>query len=376
MEQFFEKNQLQISTGLLSVICLVIILEMLFFGLWPFNYLPKNQVAWVETGKGINFQGKGHILSTESTIWPRDDYSGEPLTLEIILKPERTYGDWIPHILSLCDQSGREIVYFGQWENNLIIRFMDHRRWVERVKMEFESSAVFIAGKPVLINLVLTQMGASLFINGRLDREFTDLNFTQLLVERPVQSLVFGNSSWGDSPWTGDLTYFAVFDKALESTVIRDRYHQLEIGKEADGMISAGEEIIRYRFNENSGRIIRNDASKDWNFLIPRTLIPLRREFLSLPSLYYFNSRSFYNDAIINLLGFIPIGFILAGFIGTSTNSKRLRAFAIAVLLGGSLSLFIEVNQAFLIGRVSSFSDIIVEILGTAVGANFMIHSD
>jgi hypothetical protein len=375
MEHFSKTNHLQISTGLLSVICLVIILEMLFFGLWPFNYLPKNQVAWVETGKGINFQGKGHILSTESTIWPRDDYSGEPFTLEIILKPERTYDQWIPHILSLCDQSGHEVVYFGQWKNHLIIRLMEYSYRIEKVEMEIEASAVLIAGKPVLINLVLAKGGASLFINGQLDHEFPDFNLTQLMVERPVQSLVFGNSSSGYNPWTGDITYFTVFDKALESTVIRDRYNQLEIGEEADGMISAGEEIIRYRFNENSERIIRNDASEDWKLIIPQALIPLRREFLSLPSMNYLNDRSFINDAIINLLGFMPIGFFLAVLIGTPASSKRVRALAIVVLLGGSLSLFIEVNQAFMISRVSSASDLFVNILGTALGANFMIQS-
>ncbi len=369
MELPLKKYNLLISTGTLGAICLAIILGMLFVGLWPLNYIPKNQVTWVEAGNGISFKGRGHAFSTESTTWPREDYSGGPITLEIVLKPERTYFRGIPHILSLCDRSGREVVYFGQWKNHLIVRLMEDSRWVERVKREIESGDVLIPGKPVHITLVLVKDRAVLFTEGKLVKEFIGFDLTQLMAERSVQSVVFGNSSTGDSPWRGKILSFSVFDKALDSTTIRDRYQKWESG----AAINTDDEIIRYRFHKNSERTIRNYVGKDWDLIIPESLIPLRREFLSLPPRQFLKKKSFFKDALINLVGFTPLGFFLAVFFGTSANSKRLRTLAISVLLGGLLSLFIEVNQVFLISRSSSVADLIMNTFGTAVGVSFMI---
>jgi len=347
------------------------ILGMLFIGLWPLNYFPENQVTWVEDGSGISFQRRGLVFSTESTTWPWNDYSEEPITLELILKPEKTHYRGIPHILSLCDRSGREVVYLGQWKNHLIIRLMDDNHWVEKVKKEIGFGEVLLPGKLAHITLILFKDQAAFFTGGELVKEFSGFNLTEQMAERQVQSIVFGNSSTGDRPWRGEILDFTVFHKALDRNIIRNRYQKWESG-EVD---NTGEEIIQYRFQKNSERIIQNEAGKDWNLIIPNTLTPLRREFLSLPSRLFIKKKSFYKDAIINLFGFMPLGFFLAMLFAPSASRKHIRTLAIAVLLGGLLSLFIEINQVFLVSRSSSATDLFLNILGTAVGAWFMILS-
>ena len=360
---------LSISQKTIFIFSLGMVLGMVFVGLYPFNYSPSNQVSILRDGAGIRFFGRGEAVSIKDTVWPLADYSGQPITLEIRLKPARTYYRWIPHILSLCDRSGREVVYFGQWKNHLIIRLMDDSHWVEKIKREIGSSEALIPGKHVLITFVLQKGSASLYINGQLDRKFTGFDFETAISSHPIRSFILGNSPLGNSPWRGDVMYFSVFDKALDPTVIQDHYQKLESGK----VINPDKEIIRYRFNEIAGRTILNEAGDNWELLIPEDLTPQRRKFLSLPSRQFFQTSLFYKDAAINLLGFMPLGFFLSMFVNRSFNQKHFRALALATIVGGTLSLFIEVNQVFLVSRSSSATDLVLNILGTAAGASVVI---
>ena len=118
--------------NLVLTIIIIMILGMLFIGLYPFNYFPENRVSTNEDGSGLHFLGRGIAYSTEVDGWPRKG----PITLELMLKPDRTYNHNLPHILSLCDETGREVMYLGQWKNSLIIRLVEDNRWIKRTKKE------------------------------------------------------------------------------------------------------------------------------------------------------------------------------------------------------------------------------------------------
>jgi len=342
------------------------VLGMLFIGLYPFVYFPPNKVFLGATGNGLHFYARGIALSTGDDGWSNNDHSGNPITLELWVKPARTYYRKIPHILSLCDVSGREVLYLGQWKNSLIVRLMEDSRWIKAIKKEIGTVDVFNPGEKVLITLVLNKKSAYIYLNGHLVRKYDGFDFTKTVSKHPIRSLVLGNSSTGDSPWRGEISGFTAWNIALGPTAIFDRFEQRNLGKSSQ----TGEEFIKYTFEKTENGIIRNKARSDWNLIIPEILTPLRREFLGMPSKQFLQKRSFYKDSVINVAGFIPFGYVLTVFFsGISLKKYSILNFIFPILIGGLLSLFIETNQVFLVTRSSSMTDLVLNILGTGLGA-------
>ena len=79
-----------------------------------------------------------------------------------------------------------------------------------------------------------------------------------------------------------------------------------------------------------------------------------------------------WQDFIINIMGFIPLGYLLMLSFGNRQKDKRSTLFKrmiIAAVVGGVISLFLEVSQYYLIsGRQSSLFDWIANTLGTLIG--------
>ena len=74
-------------------------------------------------------------------------------------------------------------------------------------------------------------------------------------------------------------------------------------------------------------------------------------------------------DNILNLIGFIPFGFILAATLIKLGGTFEKHYFFITVLFCFTVSLIIEILQAWLPSRSSSMSDLIFNTLGALIGA-------
>ena len=322
--------------SLLSLLITFMILGMLFVGLYPFNFSPPNRASFTEDG-GIQFFGRGIAYRSGIDVWPPEN----PVTLELVLQPERTYHHRTPRILSLCDKSGHEVMYLGQWEDSLIIRLVEDSLLGEKIQKEIGADDVLRPGQPVHISLVLNQGKAEIYSNGELIRKYGDFEFPSATLRRPIHTLVVGNAPTGDSSWRGKIMDLYASSGLADPASIRNRYEQE---------------------NAAPGQLMRG-------FMIPETLTPIRREFLSLSSLKDVDERSFYKDVFINVVGFVPLGFALTMlFSGIPIKKNATLYFLIPVLTGGLLSLFIETSQAFLLSRSSSMTDLVLNITGSGVG--------
>ena len=361
------KSVMPLSRNILIIICLAMITGMLFIGLWPFNYSQPNQVLPMEGGDGIRFGGGGIALSRAGSAQQEDILSKEPVTLQLRLKPERTYHRGIPHILSLCDRKGREVFFLGQWRTYLIVRLMDGSGWLDRIKRQAGFKDLLIPGKQVLVTLVFSGGDMDVYADGSPVRRYSGFKLGEALADRPVRSLVLGNSSLADRPWRGEIFDLSVARTRPDEEAVQDRYDRWTEGDGGPTGTEGG--IITYRFDNYSGRTIRNASGDQWDLVIPGNLTPLRRELLSLPEREYLRSGSFYLDAAVNLFGFIPFGWLGAWLLLPCSQRQRWLCIALPALAGGLLSLVIEVNQAFLVYRNSSITDLVLNTLGAAVGA-------
>ncbi len=71
------------------------------------------------------------------------------------------------------------------------------------------------------------------------------------------------------------------------------------------------------------------------------------------------------DDAIANVLGYIPLGFVLTAALPVG----RWRSALAAVLLSGLLSLLLETTQTYLPARVASTADLACNLTGALIGA-------
>jgi len=86
-------------------------------------------------------------------------------------------------------------------------------------------------------------------------------------------------------------------------------------------------------------------------------------DFLSAPWPKYYRGA----DIVLNVLGFLPFGFVLVPAL--SARVGRTRAVIVATLIAGALSFTMEVMQNFLPTRVSSNVDLGANLAGGFVGA-------
>jgi glycopeptide antibiotics resistance protein len=81
-----------------------------------------------------------------------------------------------------------------------------------------------------------------------------------------------------------------------------------------------------------------------------------------IPELLTLN-RSGVKDIVLNLLGFVPFGYVLANCHG------RKRSVLLTVGVAAVASLFVEVSQAWIATRYSSLLDWIFNMSGAWLGA-------
>jgi len=73
-------------------------------------------------------------------------------------------------------------------------------------------------------------------------------------------------------------------------------------------------------------------------------------------------------DFVINVLGFVPLGFLTMGFLAETRSAGQGRDLAWTLAFCISLSLIIELLQVYLPGRTSSMYDVVANAMGALLG--------
>ena len=86
----------------------------------------------------------------------------------------------------------------------------------------------------------------------------------------------------------------------------------------------------------------------------------LRKEFLVFPSNPNWHQRPFIEDVLVNLLGFIPFGFLLTATFMRFNGLLTRYSWQSALLMAFTTSLIIETTQAWIPSRDSNMLDLIL----------------
>jgi len=348
---------------LIEALCSGLILAILIAGLWPFC-APANAVRWLNGANGIEF-GR-HGVATSSRAFQAAVPAG-PCTIEIWLQPERTSGTGTlmafdsypdPRFPFALRQVGSGLALMrATIDGQGVMR----RPWLL-------TGGVFEAAGPHLVAITGVRGTTSVYVDGVLRNSSGSFGLTQ---DDLSGRLSLGNSVIR-SGWQGRVMGLAIYDEALAPAQIADDANHWLSGQ-GPARPPQPAPIALYLFNEGAGSQVREQMGSGNDLKIPARYRQLHAVFLDPVWNQYrtrwdgWRSSGYWDDVIVNVVGFVPVGILFAAYFSFVRPSAR--PWLSAVLFGFFLSLVIEVTQYWLPTRDSSMTDLVTNTVGTAIGA-------
>jgi hypothetical protein len=349
-------------------ICIVLVL--LTAGLWPFKFKFPNNAHRLRNNSGILLMRNNLILERiipyHRGLLAQCNDSDE-LTIEILLKPYPATRIWLSNILCFYDDKDPEVFMMAKWKSELILRRRVQRTSEDYAYHEAGVSDALLTDKTVFITVVLAASGTTVYIDGREASVFPGYTLNPMKNDLSGARLIVGNNPHIRVPWEGEVQGLAIYRSALHPGEI-SRNHGNWRNHDHKSLSRQKDIIALYPMNERSGRIIFNIISGRNNLMIPEHLRAIKKLVLSKPWANYWREMKFYSDIILNISGFIPLGFFLPALFIVCGVKKRCLCYLFPILIGSILSLAIELIQVYMPVRTSSLTDLLCNILGTVLG--------
>lgn len=355
-------------------ICVLLSLAFLVVGLWPFDFFPENRVDWVKDPPALRFIGieegdiheAGGLAFTSHPLLSGGHVRDGSFTIEIRLRCNREPKGSVPGILVFCDSSKRVSLFLGQWKSSLIARRYNTGEHERKKWKEAGIGNVLTEGKTRLITLASSGAESVFYVDGVLERRFPRISLIPESGSLAGLYLLLGNMPGAANGWTGDILGVALYDRFLpQDEVARNSRSWIEGGKSP---ASDGEGLfLHYRFESGAGRIVQDRSGRGNDLAIPPS--PKFSSIVLSPLEGAEMGRSlFIQDALINVIGFIPFGFFLCVWLGDRTRLPHALIAALGLFGGGFFSLFIELMQSQIPVRTSSAADLMSNTLGSGLG--------
>ena len=350
-KDWLERNRV----GLLVVVVAVTLVGVVTPSRPPWN----NALRWRVPGPGVEFPDIGQALSERPIV----SRTGE-LTVEVWLAPGFIPVEGNQEIISFYDEQMVRPLLLGQFQRGFLLRGRaDNPRGDPRRDSYIGIHEVGLSDARALQHLAVTVTaeGARLHVNGNGTR--LTLPATIAREGEPFGGrLMLGSSNTGWRVWLGSMLGVAIYERVLAPA-------ELRLHAEAAGHARAGE-LLRdptllalYRFEEGRGDRTHSAAAGGPDLTFPdRMTRPTRRNFLSNNSIDPRDRGWLRKDITLNILGFMPLGFVLAW-------KKPAHSIGLALAAGFAFSLSIEMVQALIPGRDSSLIDLASNSVGALVGA-------
>ena len=344
-------------TRYLAVLCLLNVCGLLVAGL---GHRTRNQVTWLPEHNGIAFGLHGVALASVPRTQARDSSS---CSVELWMKAADV------------TEAGTMLAFYSAEHD---ITFRIRHSWTDIELRRAETSdrdarglsraiidRVLRPGMSAFLTISSGTAGTELYLDGILKQAIPRLKVSEADC---TGQLVLGGSPRGGDLFVGWLRGLAIYPRALSRLEVSRHFHTWVESGRPD---YTADETVRalYLFAEHSGNIAHSAQGAGVNLFIPERYMVVDEILLEAPWNAFTPTWGYWEDIVINICGFIPLGLVLCVYISLVWTQRW--ALALTVTAGAALSLTIEIAQAHLPTRNSDLTDVITNTLGTFVGALF-----
>jgi hypothetical protein len=343
----------------LGILCGITVTAILAATLWPFNPLPRNKVRWLTEANGIAFDGAGLVISDEP-LRAEENLTQQSCTLELLLRPVAVKSLYT--ILSFYTPNHPRQFLVRQWTDGLLVSHdvADDRNKIMRRKIDVDHA--FEVGKILLLTIVSGPNGTVVYKNGRQAQFFRTFTISQSELSGQI---VIGTSPVEYQPWMGEVRGLAIYSSGLTPVQVFDHYKAWTEGPGVN--LAEPYTVALYGFAERAGNKLHNVAHAGPDLEIPKDFTVPHKAFLTSPVKEFQASWGYVKDILLNVGGFVPLGFVVCAYL--VLGRSRGRAIFFTIFAAGMLSITIEILQAYIPRRVSGTTDIITNTLGATLGA-------
>ncbi|MGB6387218.1 MAG: VanZ family protein [Terriglobales bacterium] len=349
----------KLANRLLLGACLLILCGILVAGLSPFTPHLKNQVRWLDHQNGLYFGEYASILS--SAPLHLDGPPDGPCSVELWIQP----GLVDDSNTVLAFQTPKTPLQFRIQQNNDALMLT---RQVVGVDQQMSKKLIYINNvfrqdTPLLITVTASAQGTAVYLNGVLTRSETNFGLTRHDLNGGI---VVGNSPVVNDSWSGVLRGIGIYNRELTADQVQRDYEEwTRSGQPSD--LEQKQAVAIYPFTERSGKVIHSQVASAVNLEIPDYYLVLYPPFLQPFWKHWGWNWAFWKDGLVNVTGFMPLGFCFCAYLSLSRPVRR--AILLTILIGCAISFVIEATQFYLPTRDSDSMDFINNTLGTVFGA-------
>lgn len=323
---------------------------ILIAGLWPFG-APRNRVTWIPRQNGLRFADPGTVITAGRSAL-RFEQETDACSIEIWFLAGST--DSPSTLLSLYPPDHSKRLSLRQSISDLLLRTASGRIYV---------ADLFKEPGPTFVTLTSDGNGVHVFVNGRFRENAPGL---AIACDGLTGPMVLGTSPVQHDAWQGELLGLAFYQSSLAPERVARHFESWTHA--FNPAIDAGDRALAvYLFQEHSGNVAHSLLPWGADLWIPKRFQLLDETFLASPARTFYLGWGYWKDFLINVLGFLPLGFIL------SALGKRFLpatpAAIYAAIAGCAISLMIEILQSHLPTRHSDLTDVLTNSFGSCAGA-------
>lgn len=344
---------------ILAATCFVIFCVMVVAAFWPFTFLPANHVTWLSDENGLRFNGGGVALSPRSLEFA-DSQSPAGASLEIWLEPSQD--EYSTALLSFSSPENPEQFRLRQSQDSLLVLVEPFTSRHHTALTRLWVPHAFQNRKRRLIDITSGVQGTTVYLDGILVQSSPTFRIGKKDFSGRI---IIGTSPVAYDTWRGKLLGLAVFGCELTPSQVSQHYQAWLNGRSE--IVRSDQPAALYTFAERSGNIAHNQIVSGPDLAIPVTFSMPYKPFLKAFWKEFSPNQSYFRDVLINIAGFVPLGFFFCMFFSSGQPSRK--TVVATIILGAFFSLTIEVLQWYIPSRDSGTTDIFTNTLGTVLGA-------
>jgi VanZ family protein len=347
---------------ILGAVSLLVLCGMLIAGLWPFNFFPRNDVAWLKNSNGLQFGDRARVYSSRNLEVP-DSKEDSFCSLELWLQPDGGSPKRPATILLFTAPDNPLQFRVRQSLDILLLRqdARDQQNHLQTLSADVEYS--LRQDQPTFFTITTGPKDILAYKDGAsVKKVFPGFG---LSCKDFSGELILGGTLTSPRSWPGKLLGLAIYGQELTPEQVSQHFAMWTHNAPPEGFAN-DHPLAFYSFSERAGSVVHNRVASSPDLYIPRIFRVPRKKMLTPPWEEFSPDLSYASDLLINIAGFAPFGFFHFGYL--TWNRRWDRAALSTVILGGLLSLTIEILQEYLITRRSGMTDIITNTLGTGVG--------